>query len=107
MKCNWTENDTKVSYNSYALPYYKIIECNSTNTTRDKHNVNEKYFCEMHLKQVKETRKLMHKNCINKEKIIQQLRDDKYFLEDANISWPVININTLISEIENGEFDNE
>ncbi|WP_342261387.1 hypothetical protein [Spiroplasma endosymbiont of Notiophilus biguttatus] len=105
MKCNWTENDTKVSYNSYDLPYYKIIECNSTNTTRDKHNVNERYFCEIHLKQVKETRKLMHKNCISKEKIILDINK---IINDTNPHRTYTEYVFYLKErIENGEFDND
>ncbi|WJG69401.1 hypothetical protein [Spiroplasma ixodetis] len=57
MQCNWTEKDV-------------TIICNNLPLIKDEKNINERYFCEMHLKQIKETRKLMHKNCINKEKLI-------------------------------------
>jgi len=48
----------------------KLIQCQSFNTKKDKDNVNLRYFCELHMKEVISARAKMHINCINKVKIL-------------------------------------
>jgi len=107
-QCNWSENKWKDNGS------YVVLTCDNTNTERDKDNVNERWFCidkDNHMQEVIKTRKIMHKNCINKEKLTKFILSNSYqsayaLPEPEHLVWD-ISPRHLINALESGEFDNE
>lgn len=78
-RCNWTENVL-----NKVTGKLEIKQCQSTNTIKDTDNVNDRWFCidkNNHIEELLRISKIMHKNCINKEKlinfIIEELKETK------------------------------
>ncbi|WP_342273909.1 hypothetical protein [Spiroplasma endosymbiont of Phycita roborella] len=102
-RCTWTENIKKERPNYIGITSFQE-QCE--NMTEEQFDEYGRVYCKEHRIKVDEINKSRHKNCINKEKLInflkEQIQDE---LDKGDNGIPYIEALDLIKDLENGDFD--
>ncbi len=91
MTCMWTESLETLIENKVDN-----IQIQCENKSEEKPDKYGRVYCSIHRKIVDEINKSRHKNCINKEKLIEYL-----------IEHDTLDMELIIEYLERGVFDNE
>ncbi|WP_174480285.1 hypothetical protein [Spiroplasma endosymbiont of Danaus chrysippus] len=105
-KCTFNQTTKFTSLIPPHDEHFEQLQCE--NMTEEQFDEYGRAYCKEHRNQVDEINKSRHKNCINKEKILNYFRNTIGTNGNFNILKSQELTAMLISQmIENGEFDNE
>ncbi|WP_339048577.1 hypothetical protein [Spiroplasma endosymbiont of Colias croceus] len=100
-RCTFTQTTKFTSLILSDDKHFEQIQCE--NMTEEQFDEYGRAYCQEHRIKVDEINKSRHKNCINKEKLINYLNNDLYQVSNAQFLY----IKSLIKCIKNGDFDYE